>query len=60
MAVPRECSGAWAAVLANAYMAAVSTSCMQIVRSVLLTQPGQAQRALAGTTVQESDARHSL
>ena len=39
--------------LANAYMAAVSTSCAQTVRSVLLTQPALAQRAMAGTTVQD-------
>lgn len=39
--------------LANAFMAAVSTSSAQTVRSVLLTQPALAQRAMAGTTVQD-------
>ena len=32
--------------LANAFMAAVSTSSAQTVRSVLLTQPALAQRAM--------------
>ena len=39
--------------LANAYMAAVSASCAQTVRSVLLTQPVLTQRALMGTTMQD-------
>jgi len=39
--------------LTNAYMAAVSASCTQTVRSVLLTQPALAQRALSGTSVQD-------
>ena len=39
--------------LTNAYMAAVSAACAQTVRSVLLTQPALAQRALSGASMQE-------
>jgi hypothetical protein len=39
--------------LTNACMAAVSTSCAQTVRSVLLTQPALAPRALTTASMQE-------
>ena len=39
--------------LTNAYMSAVSASCAQTVRSVLLTQPALAARALSGATMHD-------
>ena len=39
--------------LTNACMAAVSTSCAQTVRSVLLTQPALAPRALTAASMQD-------
>ena len=39
--------------LTNAYMSAVSASCAQTVRSVLLTQPALAARALSGANMHD-------
>ena len=39
--------------LTDAYMSAVSASCAQTVRSVLLTQPALASRALSGATMHD-------